>query len=100
MKQKMKYNPNIEFRINRYELIPKETPTNLVVSICVKDISTGKLAFFEQILELSKIANKTTAQICQEAYFLLKPQIDAFVLSLEADKGNIIGYKFIPDSNV
>lgn len=97
---KMKYDSHIEFRINRYELIPKDAPKNLIVSICVKDLSTGKLAFFETILELNKIVNKTTSQICQEAYFLLKPQIDAFVLSLEADKGNIIGYKFIPDSNV
>lgn len=95
----MQYPNNIEFTITRYELTPKEVPSNIIVCICAKDLDTGKLSFFETTLDIKSMIGKTHAQVCQEAYSILRSKIDEFVIFTEQDKENIVGFKFIPNTN-
>lgn len=87
---------NIEYTINRYELIPKNSPENLIVRIAVKDLKTGDFSFFETAINVDIIVGKTKAEICQMAYSNVSKEIELYLIELSKNRDSIIGFKFIP----
>lgn len=88
---------DIEFKIGRYELIPKDQPTSLAVGFCLIDITTNNMQLVEHVFEMKDVVNKTQHDICQEAYQILKPSISGAVETLKQRRENIVGYTFIPN---
>lgn len=88
---------DIEYKITRYELYPKENPSFIVVGILMTDLTTNNISCLEDKIPLSQTHGKTHNEICQLAYENLKPQISGVLQYFSNQRTSVVGFTFVPN---
>jgi len=88
---------DIEYKIIRYELFPKELPTFIVVGISITDLTTNNVSCIEHLVPISETLGKTHNEVCQIAYDNSKPQVAKILENFSAQRTSIVGYTFVPN---
>lgn len=87
---------NLEYKIGRYEALPPQKPTILVIRFIITDSDNGNFQFFEKSIPIEETINKSQNEVCQKVFSQSKKEIQKIIEELEKLQTNIVGHIFLP----